>query len=116
MVAIVLQGAWAAVIALSGRYDAILAYVVAIDALFFGLTGAALLVLRRRSAGADAAAAPGFRMPGHPWTTAVFVLAFWALAASTVAQFPRSAGGGMLILLAGVPAYYYWRSADSSRQ
>ncbi|NUQ20380.1 MAG: amino acid permease, partial [Gemmatimonadaceae bacterium] len=32
IVAIVLQGAWAAVIALSGKYDAILAYLVAIDA------------------------------------------------------------------------------------
>ena len=109
IVAIVLQGAWAAIIALSGRYDAILAYVVAIDALFFGLTGAALIVLRRRAAAAGETRLAGARMPGHPWTTATFVLAFWALAASTVAQFPRSAGAGMLILLAGVPAFLLWR-------
>src|SRR5919109_2665488 len=46
--AIALQGIWAVLIALSGRYEQILNYVVAIDAIFFGLTGAALLVFRRR--------------------------------------------------------------------
>jgi len=117
VVAIVLQGAWAAVIALSGKYDAILAYVVAIDALFFGLTGAALLVFRRRERAGAAEPLPSgaTRMPGHPWTTIVFVLAFWTLAISTVAQFPRSAGMGMLILLAGVPVYYGWGQPSGVR-
>jgi APA family basic amino acid/polyamine antiporter len=116
VVAIALQGIWAAVIALSGRYDAILAYVVAIDALFFGLTGAALIVLRRRERAAGARPPAGSRMPGHPWTTAVFVLAFWALAISTVAQFPRSAGVGMLILLAGVPVFLLWRKGARGQE
>ena len=48
VVAIVLQGAAAAVIALSGTYGQILSYVVSVDFIFFGLTGAALFVFRRR--------------------------------------------------------------------
>ena len=106
VVAIAVQGIWASVIALSGRYEQILNYVVALDALFFGLTGAALLVLRKRE---PQPAAGGFRMPGHPWTTIVFVAAFWALAVNTVIRNPRSAGIGVLISLAGVPAYFFWR-------
>ena len=47
-VAIVLQGVCAAVIAFTGRYDQILNYVVAIDVLFLGLTGASLLIFRAR--------------------------------------------------------------------
>ena len=110
VVAIVLQGVWASVIALSGRYEQILNYVVAIDALFFGLTGAALLVFRRREArGTERRETAGARMPGHPLTTMIFVVAFWLLAVNTVAQFPRSAGIGVLILLAGVPVYLLWR-------
>lgn len=111
VVAIAVQGVWASVIALSGRYEQILNYVVALDAVFFGLTGAALLVLRRRD---PRAADGGFRMPGHPWTTLVFVAAFWALALNTVARNPRSAGIGVLILVAGVPVYYFWRRPASA--
>src|SRR5438034_8301474 len=47
-VAIVLQGVCAAAIALTGKYDQILNYVVSIDVLFFGLTGASLLIFRGR--------------------------------------------------------------------
>ena len=48
VVAIVLQGVAAAVIAMSGTYGQILSYVVSVDFIFFGLTGAALFVFRRR--------------------------------------------------------------------
>jgi APA family basic amino acid/polyamine antiporter len=104
--AIALQGVWAAIIALSGRYEQILNYVVAIDAIFFGLTGVALIVFRRRNA--DVSEARRFRTPGHPWTTLLFVGAFWVVALTTVAQFPGSAGIGVLVLLAGVPVYWWW--------
>jgi APA family basic amino acid/polyamine antiporter len=111
VVAIILQGVWASVIAVVGLYSQVLNYVVALDAVFFGLTGAALLVFRRR----DPTAVKGMRMPGHPVTTAVFVGAFWILAASTIARFPRDAGMGVLILLLGVPVYLYWNRARSRR-
>ena len=104
--AIALQGVWASVIVLFfGRYGPVLDYVVSLDAAFFGLTGAALLVFRRR----DPAPVAGLRMPGHPTTTIIFVVAFWILAASTVIQSPRNAGMGVLILLVGVPVYFFWR-------
>jgi len=80
-------------------------YAMARDGVFFGLTGAALLVFRRR----DPAHVRGLRMPGHPFTTAAFVLAFWTLAVSTIVQFPADAGMGVLILLLGVPVYLFWR-------
>ena len=105
--AIALQGLWAALIAISGRYEQILNYVVAIDAIFFGLTGVALLIFRRRAAG-DAAAAARFRTPGHPWTTMLFVAAFWIVALNTVVRFPSSAGIGVLVLIAGIPVYLVW--------
>ena len=53
VVAIVLQGVWAAVVAMTGRYEQILNYVVTIDVLFFGLTGASLLVFRARARRAE---------------------------------------------------------------
>lgn len=103
--AIVLQGVTASVIALWGRFDQVLNYVVSIDVLFFGLTGAALLVYRRR---ADANAPPPIRVPLHPTTTIVFVAACWAIAITTVVHAPWDAGGGVAILAVGVPVYFWW--------
>ena len=48
VVAIALQGILAIVIALSGRYEQILSYVISSDFIFFGLTAATLFVFRRR--------------------------------------------------------------------
>ncbi|HJU89903.1 MAG TPA: amino acid permease [Gemmatimonadaceae bacterium] len=115
VVAVVVQGAWACVIALSGRYEQILNYVVAIDAIFFGLTGAALLAFRAKARhGMDRPHSSGVQMPGHPITTVAFVTAFWLLALSTIVQFPRSAGIGVLILLAGIPVFLLWRRPTPS--
>ncbi|HEY6138968.1 MAG TPA: amino acid permease [Thermoanaerobaculia bacterium] len=102
-VAIVLQGLVAIVITLSGTYEQILSYVVSVDFVFFGLTGAAVFVFRRRHG-------PGqFRTPGHPVTTAVFTLACWAVVVATIVQSPKDSAIGYAILLAGLAAYRLWR-------
>lgn len=101
--AIALQGGVAIVIALSGTYSQILGYVVATDFLFFGLTGLALLLFRRRGE------LGRFRAPGHPVTTLLFIAACWTVVIATVAAAPLNSAIGFLILLAGLPAYAWWR-------
>jgi APA family basic amino acid/polyamine antiporter len=101
--AILLQGAAAIVIALSGTYDQILSYVVSVDFLWFGLTGAALLVFRRREP-----EAAGFRVPGHPVTTILFVAACWLIVLVTVWNNPVNSAVGYAILLAGIPVCLFW--------
>lgn len=104
VVAIALQGVVAIVIALSGTYEQILGYVVSVDFIFFGLTGAALFIFRR------AKARPTFRTPLHPVSTLLFTLACWLVVAGTVAQSPKNSLIGFAILAAGLPAYAFWRS------
>jgi APA family basic amino acid/polyamine antiporter len=106
VVAIVLQGAWAALVAMTGRYEQILNYVVTIDVLFFGLTGAALFIFRRREP--KGTSEEFVRVPWHPITTGVFVLACWTLAVSTLVRFPQNAGIGVVILGLGALVYWYW--------
>src|SRR5437588_1456779 len=94
VVAILLQGAWAAVVAITGRYEQILNYVVTIDVLFFGLTAASLFVFRARAGSEESEQTQGHlvRVPWHPITTGLFVLACWAVAVSTLIHFPQNAG------------------------
>jgi APA family basic amino acid/polyamine antiporter len=128
-VAIALQGVFAILIAVSKSYGQILNYVVSVDFIFFGLTGLALFVLRRRrrstleggstlerSAGAeqdapDENAVRGvsrFRVPGHPLTTALFIAACWVVVAATIYESFADSIVGLLILAAGLPAYFFW--------
>jgi APA family basic amino acid/polyamine antiporter len=104
VLAIVLQGVAAAVIALSGTYGQILAYVVSVDFLFFGLTGAALFIFRRREPHV-----PGFSAPGHPVTTGIFVFACFAIVVATIATSVVNSMIGYAILLLGIPACRVWQ-------
>jgi APA family basic amino acid/polyamine antiporter len=105
VLAILLQGGVAVLIALSGTYGQILSYVVSVDFIWFGLTAAALFVFRRQ----DSKKA-SFQVPGHPWTTAFFVAACAVTVAGTVWNSPVNSAVGFAILLAGVPACLYWQS------
>ena len=108
ILAIVVQGVMAAAIALSGTYGQILSYVVSVDFIWFGLTGAALFVFRRR----DGAGGAGYRAPGHPFTTGLFVIACAAIVTVTLANHPTNSAIGFLVLLAGVPACRYWQRGN----
>jgi APA family basic amino acid/polyamine antiporter len=104
VVAIALQGVVAMIITLSGTYEQILGYVVSTDFIFFGLTGLAVFVFRRRLPPAS------FRTPGHPVTTAIFTAACWVVVAATLIKSPRDSLIGFAVLAAGLPAYAFWRS------
>ena len=106
VVAIVLQGVFATVIAISGRYEQILNFVTSVDFISFGFTAAALFVFRHRDRGAPAEGI--YRAPGHPYSTAAFVLTCAGIVASTIAAYPANSAVGLLILLAGIPVYWYW--------
>ena len=105
VVAIVLQGAVAAVIALSGRYDQILNYVTSVDYSFFGLSAIALVIFRNRDARDPSAPRPFFSMPGHPWTTVLFLVVAWSIVGDVLIKSPVDTSIGLGILLTGLPAY-----------
>ncbi|HKY60119.1 MAG TPA: amino acid permease [Gemmatimonadota bacterium] len=110
-VAILLQAAMAIVIALSGRYEQILGYVVSMDFLFFGLTATCLFVLRRREERPEAGGEGSerfARVPGHPVTTVLFIAACWLVVLASALEYPGNTAIGMAILLAGIPAYRAW--------
>ena len=120
-VAIILQSIWTGVVVLTGKYEQILNYVISMDFLFIGLSATTLFVFRRREPDAEKSAAkipvhtaaqpnsPGFRVPGHPVTTIVFVSTCWLVVANTIYKYPRDTSIGILILFLGLPVYLYWR-------
>jgi APA family basic amino acid/polyamine antiporter len=105
VVAIVLQGVAATIIACSGKYGEILNFEVTVDFIFFGMTAAALFILRSRQTRSDAAV---YRAPGHPFTTILFVLSCAGIVGSAIVAAPGNSAIALCIMLAAVPIYYCW--------
>jgi APA family basic amino acid/polyamine antiporter len=113
ILAIVLQGLLAIAIALWGKYEQILDYVVSVDFIFFGATALCVFVFRRRKKALKAEIADSARrittIPGHPVTTALFVAVCWLVVVNTIYHYPRNTLIGLALLLAGIPAFFFWR-------
>ncbi len=99
--ALLLQGTWAIVLTLSGTFGQLVSYVTFGDWIFFGLTAASLFVYRAR----DRSSAVGFRVPGYPWTPALFVIAAAYVVLSSVLANPTHAVVGAVLIALGVPMY-----------
>ena len=114
--AILLQAVWATVLTLTGTFGQLVDYVAFGDWIFFGLTVAALFRYRARDRASGVTDAPGsFRVPGYPWTPAMFVTAAAYVVGSSVLASPRNALIGCGLLALGFPVYGYWRRAAANR-
>ena len=103
--ALVVQGCWAALLAVSGTYNQLVTYMVFVSFLFYALSCAAVLWLRRREPGLPRP----YRTWGYPVTPVVFILFSGYLIGNTVLETPADAAIGAGLLLAGLPVYWYCR-------
>jgi basic amino acid/polyamine antiporter, APA family len=102
--AILAQAAWASVLAVSGSYDTLTDSVIFASWLFYGLTTASLFVFRKKMPDAPRP----YRALGYPVVPMIFVLVTAALLLNTFIVSPRQAIQGVVVLIAGLPFYWYW--------
>ncbi len=115
--AIVALAACAALLTLSKTFGQLVDYVTFGDWIFFGLTVAGLFIYRRREHGpkghgagsTEPVGVRAFRVPGYPFTPALFVLAAAYVVVSAVVSNPKNAGIGAVLIGAGIPVFLYWR-------
>jgi len=103
--AIVAGAAWAMVMAATGSFDQLLTYVVFAAWIFYGLGALSIFVYRRKQPDA----VRPFRVPGYPVTPLLFVASAALLVLNTIVSQPGRAAIGIIVVLSGVPAYYWWR-------
>jgi APA family basic amino acid/polyamine antiporter len=104
-VSILALSAWASLLVLSGKYDDLFNLVIFASWILYGMTAAAVLVLRKKR--------PDLYRPyrtfGYPYVPVLFILGASVLLFSTLFDRPRESFMGIGLILAGLPFYYYWR-------
>src|SRR5882724_11021397 len=87
-------------------YNQLLEYIVSADLLFYVLMIAAVIVLRRKRPDAERP----YRTWGYPIVPIVSIVLAALLIIDLAFLAPATSGIGMLIVLTGVPVYFFWRS------
>lgn len=104
--AVLALSGWAVVLAVTGTFEQLITYVIFAGWIFYALVALAVFVFRHTRPDAPRP----FRVPGYPWTPALFVAAATALVLNTLVRQPLEALLGLGIVLLGAPAYGLWRS------
>lgn len=102
LVALGVQGIWAAALAFCGTYEQLFTHVIFSAWIFYGLAVAGVIVLRCKNPELKRP----FCVPGYPLTPLLFCAAAGGLAVNTIIGRPRSALIGLTMLASGVPVYY----------
>jgi APA family basic amino acid/polyamine antiporter len=113
-VSIVALGLWSIVLSVSGTFEQLFTYVIFGQWIFFGLTVAAVIILRKKRPDLPRP----YRTWGYPVTPIVFILSAFLISVNSLIREFWNSFAGLAIILLGVPAYLYWnrkRAADSAR-
>jgi APA family basic amino acid/polyamine antiporter len=118
--ALVAQGIWTALLTLprtvtinaatqkvayGNVYNQLLEYIISADLLFYLLMVVGLMILRRVKPDADRP----YRTWGYPFVPIISILLAGLLIVDLGFLAPATSGIGILIVLTGVPAYFFWR-------
>ena len=105
--ALVVQCIWACLLTASGSYGELLDYVIFAVLIFYVLTIIGLFILRRKRPDAERP----YKAFGYPVVPAIYVIAasFIALNLLISAKTRAQAWPGLLIVLMGIPVYFWWR-------
>ncbi|MDH6056914.1 APC family permease [Umezakia ovalisporum] len=98
------QGVWACVLVLSGSFDQLTDMIIFAVFVFYGATTLGVFILRKKMPDAPRP----YRVWGYPVVPAVVVLFAAGLFANTIYSRPREAGIGIVLMLTGVPMYYWF--------
>jgi APA family basic amino acid/polyamine antiporter len=104
-ISILMLSAWSSVLVLSGKYDELFDFVIFGSWILYGMATASVFVLRRTR--------PHLPRPyktfGYPVVPFLFLVGATILEISTMWTKPRESIAGIVLILLGLPFYFYWR-------
>jgi APA family basic amino acid/polyamine antiporter len=105
------QSVWACLLVLSGTFDQLTDMIIFAVFIYYGATTLGLFILRKRMPGA----ARPYKVWGYPVVPAIVILFCVCLLFNTILSRPREAAIGAVLMLTGVPMYWWFTTGRSSK-
>jgi APA family basic amino acid/polyamine antiporter len=106
---LVAQGLWSCLLVLSGSFDTITDYVIFAAWLFYMLGAYGVIILRKKMPDAKRP----YKVWGYPFTPIIFVIFSFMFLVNTLVSDLQNAAMGALLILLGLPLYF-WRTSKYS--
>ncbi len=106
--AFVFQAVVVSLLIISGSFDQLTDMLIFASFIFYGATTLGVFILRKKMPNAPRP----YKTWGYPIVPAIFILFCVALLIITFASKPREAMMGLVLMLLGVPFYFYWKRAN----
>jgi len=103
-IALIVQGIWASLLCLSGKYGDLLDYVVTAVLIFYILTIYGIFILRRKQPNAERP----YKAIGYPVLPALYILIAGAIIIDLILLKWDTTKWGLAIILTGIPVYFIW--------
>lgn len=105
------QGLWASVLVLSGTFDQLTDMIIFAVFIFYGATSLGVFILRRKMPDVHRP----YKVWGYPFVPAIFILFCIGLFFNTIVTRPREAAIGMILILSGIPVFFYLQRKYSKK-
>ena len=117
-IALIYQGAWSLILIFTGSFDILLSMYIFINWLLYVFMALGVFIMRKRHPDAERP----FKVPGYPYVPLIFILFATAYVVLTlVSDYQAFAAGerpflqsvmGIVLVLSGLPFYYFWKYKD----
>jgi basic amino acid/polyamine antiporter, APA family len=109
--AIIVQGAWAILLCLSGTYSDLLDYVIIAALIFYILTILAVFILRVKKPDIDRP----YKAFGYPYIPILYILVTSAISVILLIYKPDYTVPGLGIVLLGIPVFFLWNRSRKKK-
>ena len=106
---LILQCIWACVLVFSGSFDLLTDLVIIAAFVFYGLIVFGVIILRKRKKDLHRP----YKTLGYPLVPLIFTLFCLVLLAVTFIESPAKSIIGLMLILSGLPFYYYWKKKNT---
>jgi basic amino acid/polyamine antiporter, APA family len=103
---LLIQGVWASLLCLTGRYGDLLNYVIFAVLIFYSLTIAGIFILRYKRPDAERP----YKAFGYPVVPALYIITAILIMIILLIYKPDYTWPGLIIVVLGIPVYYIWKN------